>query len=38
MEHIADADYGHTKRVSEDFEIKIYENITICMFRAIRYC
>ena len=39
MEDI-NADYAHAKRVSKDFEIKIYLffKIIICMFKAIHYC
>ena len=38
MEDITDADYVHEKRVCKDFEIKILENIMICMFKAIQSC
>ena len=37
-EDITDANYVHAKRVCKDFEIKISENIMICMFRVIHYC
>ena len=37
-EDITDANYAHAKRVCKDFEIKISENIMICMFRVIHYC
>ena len=32
-----DAGYAHTKRVWKDSEIKMQENIMICMFKAIHY-
>ena len=38
MEGITDAVYTHEKRVCKDFEIIIYENIMICMFKAVHYC
>ena len=38
MEDIADADYAHAKKVYKDFEIKVWENIMIFMFKAIHYC
>ena len=38
MEDITDADYAHAKRVCKDFEIKILENIMICLFKVIHYC
>ena len=37
MEDISDADYAHAKRLCKYFEKK-YENIMICMFKAIHYC
>ena len=38
MEDIADADYVHAKKVYKDFEIKVWENIMIFMFKAIHFC
>ena len=38
MEDITNADYTHTKRVFKGFEIKIQENLTIYMFKAMHYC
>ena len=38
MEDITDAVYAHTKRVCKDFQIKVYENIMTCMFKAIHCC
>ena len=37
MEDITDADYTHAKRVCKDLEIKILDNIMICLFKAIYY-
>ena len=38
MGNITDADYAHEKGICKDFEIKIKENIMICMFKVIHYC
>ena len=38
MEHITDADYAHAQRVCKDFEIKILENVMICLLKVIHYC
>ena len=38
MEDITDADYAHAKRVYKDLEKEIWENIMICMIKAIHYC
>ena len=38
VEDIADSDDIHAKRVCKDFEKNTYENIMICMFKAIHYC
>ena len=38
MEDITDADFAHVERVFKDFEIKVWENIMICMFQVIHCC
>ena len=39
MKDLTGADYRHTRRVWEDFEIKkTYANNTIYMFKVIQYC
>ena len=39
MEDITDADYMHTKRVCNDFQIKKFKRISFYyMFKAIHYC
>ena len=38
MEDVTDADYTNAKRVWKDFEIKVEENIMICMYKAMQYC
>ena len=38
MEDITDADYTLAKRIGKDFEIKVEENVMICMFKGIQYC
>ena len=38
MEDITDADYAHAPRVCKDFEIKILENVMICLLKVIHYC
>ena len=38
MKDITDADYVHSKRIYQDSERKLLENIMICIFKAIHYC
>ena len=37
MENIKDADYMHAKRVFNDFQVKTWVNIMICILKVAHY-